>query len=118
MPIDARTSTFAELATTVLPRHMASMRVAMATTQKLTEFCRPGVGVKTILKQLGRTRDFSGCYVLLRDGKPFSKLTLLTTLEQQIPGMRLYVMKKRGVFKTKGPQENRVQADSGSHPGD
>jgi len=30
----------------------------------------------------------------------FSKLTLLTTLEQQIPGMRLYVMKKRGVFKT------------------
>lgn len=30
----------------------------------------------------------------------FSKLTLLTTLEHQIPGMRLYVMKKRGVFKT------------------
>jgi 4-hydroxy-tetrahydrodipicolinate synthase len=30
----------------------------------------------------------------------FSKLTLMTTLEQQIPGMRLYVMKKRGVFKT------------------
>jgi hypothetical protein len=24
----------------------------------------------------------------------------MTTLEQQIPGMRLYVMKKRGVFKT------------------
>jgi 1-pyrroline-4-hydroxy-2-carboxylate deaminase len=30
----------------------------------------------------------------------FSKLTLMTTLEQQIPGMRLYVMKKRGIFKT------------------
>jgi len=30
----------------------------------------------------------------------FSKLLLLTTLEGQIPGMRLYVMKKRGVFKT------------------
>jgi 4-hydroxy-tetrahydrodipicolinate synthase len=30
----------------------------------------------------------------------FSKLALLTTLEAQIPGMRLYVMKKRGVFKT------------------
>jgi 4-hydroxy-tetrahydrodipicolinate synthase len=30
----------------------------------------------------------------------FSRLALMTTLEQQIPGMRLYVMKKRGVFKT------------------
>ena len=30
----------------------------------------------------------------------FSKLTLMTTLERQIPGMRLYVMKKRGVFRT------------------
>jgi dihydrodipicolinate synthase/N-acetylneuraminate lyase len=30
----------------------------------------------------------------------FSKLLLMTTLEHQIPGMRLYVMKKRGVFKT------------------
>jgi dihydrodipicolinate synthase/N-acetylneuraminate lyase len=30
----------------------------------------------------------------------FAKLTLATTLEAQIPGMRLYVMKKRGIFKT------------------
>lgn len=30
----------------------------------------------------------------------FSRLLLMTTLEQQIPGMRLYMMKKRGVFKT------------------
>lgn len=30
----------------------------------------------------------------------FGSLLLMTTLEQQIPGMRLYVMKKRGVFKT------------------
>jgi len=30
----------------------------------------------------------------------FSRLLLMTTLEGQIPGMRLYVMKKRGVFKT------------------
>lgn len=27
--------------------------------------------VKTILAGLGRSRDFSGCYVLLREGKPF-----------------------------------------------
>ncbi|MCC6862866.1 MAG: dihydrodipicolinate synthase family protein [Bryobacterales bacterium] len=30
----------------------------------------------------------------------FSKLLLMTTLERQIPGMRLYIMKRRGVFKT------------------
>jgi hypothetical protein len=30
----------------------------------------------------------------------FSRLLLMTTLEAQIPGTRLYVMKKRGVFKT------------------
>ena len=30
----------------------------------------------------------------------FGKLLLMTTLEQQVPGMRMYMMKKRGVFKT------------------
>jgi 1-pyrroline-4-hydroxy-2-carboxylate deaminase len=30
----------------------------------------------------------------------FSKLLLMTTLERQIPGMRLYMMKRRRVFKT------------------
>jgi len=30
----------------------------------------------------------------------FSKLLLVTTLERQIPGMRLYVMRRRGVFRT------------------
>ena len=30
----------------------------------------------------------------------FSQLLLILNTEQQIPGTRLYVMKKRGVFKT------------------
>jgi hypothetical protein len=30
----------------------------------------------------------------------FSQLLLMLNTEQQIPGTRLYVMKKRGVFKT------------------
>lgn len=30
----------------------------------------------------------------------FAKLLLMTTLEQQIPGVRSYLMKRRGVFKT------------------
>jgi hypothetical protein len=71
MPIDECTSTFAELATTVLPKYMGAMHEALKGQHPLSGFCTPGVGVKTIVTGLGRSRDFSGCYVLLRDGKPF-----------------------------------------------
>ena len=37
----------------------------------MSSFCMPGVGVKTILSRLRRSNDFFGCYVLLREGKPF-----------------------------------------------
>jgi 4-hydroxy-tetrahydrodipicolinate synthase len=40
----------------------------------------------------------------------FSKLNLLTTLEAQIPGMRLYVMKKRGIFKTMMSRRSEFKA--------
>jgi hypothetical protein len=50
---------------------MTAMRAAMARAHPLSGFCTPGIGVKSILATLGRSRDFSGCYVLLRDGKPF-----------------------------------------------
>ena len=71
MPIDECTSTFAELAATVLPSYMAAMRTALDHPHRLTDFCTPGVGVKSILRNLGRSLDFSGCYVLVHDGKPF-----------------------------------------------
>src|ERR1700674_3468875 len=67
--IDACTSTFPELADLILPGYMAQMRKAMAEPRSLAEFC--GVGIKTMLGRLERDRDFSGCYVLLRDGEPF-----------------------------------------------
>src|ERR1035441_5237563 len=67
MPIDDCTS----IASTVLPSYMARMQSAMERAHPLTGFCTPGIGVKSILATLGRSRDFSGCYVLLRDGKPF-----------------------------------------------
>jgi len=71
MPIDECTSTFEELATTVLPKYMAAMQDALQRPHALSGFCTAGVGVKTILAGLGRSRDFSGCYVLVRDGTPF-----------------------------------------------
>lgn len=69
--IDACLSTFSELAGQVLPDHMAALRKFMAEPLSLAEFCSPGVGIKAMLKRLRRDRDFSGCYVLIRDSKPF-----------------------------------------------
>jgi hypothetical protein len=71
MAIDGCTATFAELAETVLPKHMENMRLAMEHPRPLAEFCISAVGVKTIAKRLGRTGDFSGCYVMLRRTVPF-----------------------------------------------
>jgi hypothetical protein len=69
--IDNCTRDFTTLAAEVLPRYMDRMRAAMATPRRLNEFCIPGVGVKTIVKRLGISDDFSGCYVLLHKAKAF-----------------------------------------------
>lgn len=50
---------------------MVRLRDAMRKPHSLTEFCVSGDGVKTILLRLGRTSDFSGCYMLTRDGNAF-----------------------------------------------
>jgi hypothetical protein len=71
MSIDECRSNFSELATNILPKYMAEIHVAMQDPWPLADFCKRGVGVKTIVNTLKRQNDFSGCYVLLRDGKPF-----------------------------------------------
>src|SRR6266571_4249051 len=70
MPIDACPSTFAELAAVILPNHMAKLRQAMTAPYRLADFSAPGVGAKTFLKGLGRSKDFSGCYLILDDSRP------------------------------------------------
>jgi predicted GIY-YIG superfamily endonuclease len=71
MPIDACTSTFAEIAAAILPGDMVRLRAALAAPVPMSSFCRQGFGVKSILAELGRNKDFSGCYVLLRGREPF-----------------------------------------------
>lgn len=71
MAIDGCSNTFAELAATVLPKHMENMHRAIQHPRALAEFCIPGAGIKTVAKRLGRTADFSGCYVILRGNSPF-----------------------------------------------
>jgi hypothetical protein len=69
--IDACTSTFLELTEVVLPGYMAQLRNAMTAPYRLAEFCTAGVGIKGSLRLVNRTNDFSGCYVLMRERKPF-----------------------------------------------
>jgi hypothetical protein len=89
MPIDACTSTFAEMAEITLPGDMARLRAALANPVPMSSFCKQGVGVKSILSGLRRSSDFSGCYVLLQDGKPFYvgiSRTVVQRLRQHVTG--------------------------------
>ena len=71
MPIDNCQHTFAELADQVLPGYMATLQAAIAKPHQLAQFARPGIAEKTLNKQLGLSGDFSGCYVLIEQGRPF-----------------------------------------------
>jgi hypothetical protein len=89
MSIDACTSTFAEMAEIILPGDMARLRAALVAPVPMSSFCKRGFGVKSILSGLGRRSDFSGCYVLLREGKPLYvgiSRTVVQRLRQQGTG--------------------------------
>jgi hypothetical protein len=70
MPIDGCRHDFQQLASEILPADMARMRTAMTTPIPMRTFCK-GAGIRTILKKLGRTADFPGCYLLVDGSVPF-----------------------------------------------
>jgi hypothetical protein len=89
MPIDSCKYTFKEMAATVLPQYMAMLRTPLTEPFQMSLFCKPGVGVKSILSTLGRSKDFSGCYVLLKSGKAFyvgTSRTVVQRLQQHVKG--------------------------------
>jgi len=89
VPIDACANTFAEMAAAILPEDMTRLRVALAAPLPLSRFCKDGLGVKSILRQFQRRQDFSGCYVLLRDGAPFYvgiSRSVIQRLRQHVKG--------------------------------
>ena len=69
MAIDNCQYSFQELATDVLPGYMQQMRWAIAEPYPMAEFGRKGIGPKTMLRRLGHSEDFAGCYVLLDQDK-------------------------------------------------
>lgn len=89
MPVDNCPHSFATLAGTVLPSYMAQLRVAMQTPHKAAEFAKSGVGPVAIAKTVGRSTDFSGCYVMLEDSRPVYvgiSRSVLSRLRQHVTG--------------------------------
>ena len=87
MPVDECAYTFRDLATTILPKHMDAMRAAMANPLDLGKLCEPRVGVRYMREQVGP--GDGGCYVLIRDGKPFYvgiSRRVLQRLRQHVQG--------------------------------
>ena len=77
------------MAGSVLPRYMATLRRALVFPHLMSLFCKPGFGVKSILSQLRRGEDFSGCYVLLHESKPFYvgiSRSVIQRLRQHVTG--------------------------------
>ncbi len=93
MAIDECPFTFRQLATDRLPNDMARMREAMAKAHPMAKFARRGGGSRTILGELGRERDFVGCYVLMDKGKPVYvgiSRTVIQRLLQHVKGRTHY----------------------------
>lgn len=93
MPIDGCTSTFAEMAATVLPEDMARLRIALEAPLPMSSFGESGFGVKSILSRLQKQKDISGCYVLIREGRAFYvgiSRTVVQRLRQHLTGKTHY----------------------------
>ena len=89
MPIDSCGRTFQQMTDKFLPEYMTALRNSISNPSKMSLFCERGVGVKSILSTLGRSNDFSGCYVLLKDGQPFYvgiSRTVVQRLQQHVKG--------------------------------
>lgn len=64
MPIDGCEYNFEQLAEKNLPDYMAILHRELKLCHKMAEYGKKEVGKMTRLKDLQRTQDFQGCYVL------------------------------------------------------
>src|SRR3990172_2579848 len=70
MPIDNCEFSFSELATAKLPTHMRTMTEALKTSYGMSLFSQNGVGKTAVLKKIGLSQDFQGCYVFVDETAP------------------------------------------------
>ena len=69
-PIDGCKIEFSELANNTLPEHFAHLEKNIQNPFSAAWIKEHGVGKKTLLKRLGRTADFPGCYVFIEEKNP------------------------------------------------
>lgn len=89
MPVDDCQHSFKQLASSVLPTYMATLKEAIASPHQSAEFAHPGEGPVAIAKKIGRLSDFSGCYVLLEQTKPIYvgiSRSVLSRIRQHVTG--------------------------------
>ncbi len=53
-----------------LPKRLKMLEILMESALPAETFARSGVGIKSVLKELGRISDFKGIYVFVQHGKP------------------------------------------------
>ncbi|MEP4534626.1 MAG: hypothetical protein ABJ004_16160 [Cyclobacteriaceae bacterium] len=79
-----------------LPRQLKIYEVLAENPLQTGLFYQSGVGLKTILKKLGRIDDFKGIYILLENGKPVyidESSNVLHRILQQFKGSSKYQRK-------------------------
>lgn len=89
MLIDGCPHTFEDLATTVLPKYLVSLRAAATRPHAASIFCAAGQGPASIARNLGIQGDFSGCYVLIDNSVPVYvgiSRSVLSRLRQHFTG--------------------------------
>lgn len=67
--VDGCLYTFQQLAGEVLPTRIDQLK--RATCYPMNSFATPGRGPAALLQQVGKSRDFPGCYVLWEGKEPF-----------------------------------------------
>lgn len=68
MPIDDCKYTFLELATIQLTGYVQKLK--NQEKYEMSMFFTAGVGSKTVLKDIGLKKDFSGCYIFYKNNHP------------------------------------------------
>jgi predicted GIY-YIG superfamily endonuclease len=89
MPIHNCQHTFSKLASTILPQYMKQTRAVLKQPLPMSFFCRPRIGVQTLLRELDIPKDFSGCYVLAKNAKPIYvgiSRSVISRLRQHVIG--------------------------------
>lgn len=89
MPLHDCPHTFAELAASVLPAHMARMRKQLLKLRSMAHFAQKGCGVRTLLDQMQLADDFSGCYVMVDKEVPVYvgiSRSVIARLRQHVTG--------------------------------